>query len=68
MPNNPTPTEPERESALGRIALWLDPDDLRWLSQHCSCDDDTSEEDRSRCGRIRFRAHAALHKAGAKDA
>jgi hypothetical protein len=28
MPDEPSPTESEREAALGRIALWLDPDDL----------------------------------------
>jgi len=26
------PTDPEREASLGRIALWLDVDDLRWLA------------------------------------
>ena len=25
----PVPTDPAREASLGRIALWLDPDDLR---------------------------------------
>ena len=57
-------TDPERERALGRIALWLDPDDLRWLARHCCCPAEVSEEQRSRCTRLRFRAGAALHKAG----
>lgn len=61
------PTDPQREAALGRVALWLDPDDLRWLSRHCGCPPDASEEQRQRCGRLRFRAGAALHKAGLAD-
>jgi hypothetical protein len=57
------PSDPAREQGLGRIALWLNPDDLRWLSTHCDCPDDASEEQKERCARIRFRASAALHKA-----
>jgi len=48
----------------GRVPLWLDPDDLRWLSRHCCCSPDASDEEHDRCGRIRFRASAALHKHG----
>ncbi len=59
-----TPTDPERERAKGRVALWLDPDDLRWLSQHCCCPPGVTKEVSDRCARLRFRAHAALHKAG----
>lgn len=59
-------TDPGREGDLGRVALWLDVDDLRWLATHCACDDSTPEAERERCGRIRFRANAALHKAGLK--
>ncbi|WP_406673657.1 hypothetical protein WBK31_32765 [Nonomuraea sp. N2-4H] len=66
MPNNAEPTEPDREQALGRVALWLDPDDLRWLAGHCCCPADATEETRDRCLRLRFRAGAALHKAGLK--
>ena len=58
------PTDPERERSLGRVALWLDPEDLRWLAKHCCCPDDASQEQRDRCLRLRFRAGAALHKAG----
>jgi hypothetical protein len=61
------PTDPDREKALGRVALWLAPDDLRWLSRHCCCPPDASEEQKSRCMRLRFRAGAALHKAGLLD-
>jgi hypothetical protein len=66
MKTPPEPTDPEREAALGRIALWLDPHDLRWLASHCACDETTPDETRDRCARIRFRAQAALHKAGTK--
>ena len=58
------PTDPDREVALGRVALWLDVEDLRWLSKHCCCPPDADEARRQQCGRIRFRAGAALHKAG----
>ena len=64
MPRPIAPTDPQRESDLGRVALWLDPDDLRWLATRCTCSDATPEDERERCGRIRFRANAALHKAG----
>jgi hypothetical protein len=64
MAQDIAPTDPEREASLGRIALWLDPDDLRWLARHCCCATDASEEQRQRCARLRFRASAALHKAG----
>lgn len=29
------PTDPRGEAERGRVALWLDPDDLRWLADHC---------------------------------
>ena len=59
---SPQTTDPQAEAAQDRIALWLDPEDLRWLSQHCCCADDATDEDEDRCGRLRFRASAALHK------
>jgi len=59
-----TPTDNDAERAKGRVAFWLDPSDLKWLSQRCDCPEDASEEQRERCSRIRFRAQAALHKAG----
>lgn len=58
------PTEPDREQALGRVALWLDPGDLRWLAAHCCCAADAAQETKDQCLRLRFRASAALHKAG----
>jgi hypothetical protein len=62
-----TPTDTGYEQGKGRVALWLDPDDLRWLSRHCCCPEGASKEVTDRCARIRFRAHAALHKAGLAD-
>jgi hypothetical protein len=61
-----TPTEPDEEIEKGRVALWLDPADLDWLSRQCFCTDVTPEVEKDRCGRVRFRANAALHKAGLK--
>ncbi|WP_448318004.1 hypothetical protein [Streptomyces sp. CO7] len=57
-------TDPSTEAAKGRVPLWLDPDDVRWLSTHCCCPEDAPEEAKDRCGRVRFRAGAALHKHG----
>jgi hypothetical protein len=65
MPKPPEATDPEREASLGRIALWLNAEDLQWLASHCACTDTTPDDERNRCARIRFRASAALHKAGA---
>jgi hypothetical protein len=64
MEREVAPTDPEREASLGRVALWLDAEDLRWLARHCCCAPDASENQRQRCARLRFRASAALHKAG----
>ena len=64
---SPTPTDPGREAAMGRVALWLDPEDLRWLAARCCCGDDSSEQERERCARVRFRASAALHKLAVGD-
>jgi len=60
----PVPTDEEHERDEGRVALWLDPEDVRWLARTCRCNDQTSDDKRERCARIRFRAGAALHKAG----
>ena len=58
------PTNPEEEKVQGRVALWLDPEDIRWLASHCPCAEIDPIESRERCAWIRFRASAALHKAG----
>jgi hypothetical protein len=65
---SPTPTDPDREAAMGRIALWLDPEGPRWLAARCCCGDDVTELEQERCARVRFRANAALHKATASGA
>ena len=62
MTNKPTFTIPSDESDAGRIAVYLDPDDIRWLSARCECDDTATDDDRERCARIRFRSSTALHK------
>ncbi len=64
--NEIRPTDYEDELAKGRIALWLDKSDIEWIASKCEYDEQASEEERERCGRVRFRANAALHKAGAK--
>jgi hypothetical protein len=58
------PTDSVYESQKGRVAVWLDPEDLKWLSTHCCCPPDASKEVTDRCARIRFRTGAALHKSG----
>jgi hypothetical protein len=60
------PTYPADEASRGRIALWLDAEDLNWLAEFCGCPDDADALQRERCARIRFRANAALHKSGLK--
>jgi hypothetical protein len=68
MPREPpTPTDPSREAAVGRVALWLDAEDLRWLAARCFCGEDSSEQERDRCASVRFRASAPLHKAAVCD-
>jgi hypothetical protein len=55
----------EKEIAKGRIPLWLDPDDLRFLACEFSrLPDDTPEEITRLWMRIAVRAHAALQKSG----
>ena len=59
-------TDPGDEQAKGRVALWLDPSDLEWLAGKCDCPPDAAPDVTDRCARVRFRASAALHKAGLK--
>lgn len=59
-----TPTSPQHELEKGRVALWLDPADLRWLAENCRGADDASDEELERWARLRFRTNAALHKVG----
>jgi hypothetical protein len=58
----PNFTIPSDESDAGRVAVYLDPADIRWLTARCECDDNTDEDVRDRCGRVRFRTSSALHK------
>ncbi len=58
------PTDETAEKERGRVALWLDPADLETLSRRCLCNDETPDPEREFCARVRFRARAALHKAG----
>ncbi len=61
------PTDDAAEQGKGRVALWLDVDDLQWLSRHCCCAADADTVTTERCSRLRFRASAALHKASLKS-
>ncbi len=67
MTSKAAPTDDDAERAKGRIALWLDPEDLRWLQGRCCCAEDASQDELDRCARVRFRSAAALHKAGRTD-
>jgi len=62
------PTDATEEQNKGRIAVWLDPEDVRFLAAHCSCSPNAKRGEEQRCGRIRFRASAALHKSGWENA
>jgi hypothetical protein len=66
MSEDITPTDPEREEALGRIPLWLDPEDMRWLAGRDICGLGATGRHTPECGRIRWKAESALHKAGLK--
>ncbi len=66
MPKPIKPSNPEEEEKKGRVAVWLEPQDIEWLSGHCCCTKDAAKDVTDRCLRIRFRASAALHKAGLK--
>jgi hypothetical protein len=59
------PTDPERELAKARIAVWLDVEDVRWIVDNDLCPRDAGHHD-LHCQRIRFRADVALDKMGLK--
>ena len=60
-----TSADYEREQAKGRIALWLDPDDLKFLAcEYSRLPDETPTEAKHLWMRIAARAHAALQKSG----
>ncbi|MCH1918733.1 hypothetical protein L9G15_04730 [Shewanella sp. A3A] len=61
------PTNPEDELAQGRMALWLTPEDIAFLSNEWrKIPDNVSDQTKDRWARIAFRAASALHKAGIK--
>lgn len=62
------PTDPVRERGLGRVPLWLDVKEVRWLAEGCCCGRDVmgTAPHAWECKVIRFRANAALHKEGLK--
>ncbi len=63
MPRDVVPTDPEAERTQGRVAVWLDPEDVLWLLHYLTgYSADAAEFER--VGRLRFRLQAALHKAG----
>ena len=65
MNTHPDPTDPKREMQIGRIALWLDPDDIRFIADEWrKIPEGVSSDAQERWSRIAFRASAALHKAG----
>ena len=58
-------SEFDKELAKGRVALWLDPEDLRFLAcEYSRLPEDTPQEIARVWMRIAARAHAALQKAG----
>lgn len=59
MTDDVDPTNPKAEAEKGRVAVWLDPEDARWLARHLGRTDDSE-----RGARVRFRLVTALHKAG----
>ena len=67
MSDGVTPTDPKREEALGRIALWLDPADVQWIADNDICGLGPKGRHTPQCGRIRWKAESALHKAGLKN-
>ena len=64
-------TDADRESALGRIPVWLPLEDVQRLAKHCFCEAPRQGKfprHSMTCKYLRKRVEAALDKAGAKDA
>lgn len=55
-------TNEDEEKARGHLAVWLSPDDIRWLAKELASIEDEAENER--LSRLRFRLLTALHKAG----
>ena len=58
------PTDADYERSKGRVAVWLDPDDIRWLARFLAGYHPPDPDERDLAGRLRFRLMTALHKAG----
>ena len=68
MPENVNPTDATYEAERGRVALWLHADVVRLLAKRCICGQpDGSGRHEQFCEHVRWRADAALHKAGLKE-
>ncbi len=53
------------EKENGRIALWLEPEDIRFIiSEWRKVPDEKPEKDKEAWGKLSFRCNTALHKAG----
>jgi hypothetical protein len=67
VPEEVNPTDPEYEAERGRVPLWLDAAVVRLLATTCICGQpDGSGRHEQFCEHVRWRADAALHKAGLK--
>ena len=61
------PSDPNKEAEKGRVALWLDPNDIRFLlTEWRKIPDSVPDEVSESWSRIAFRASSALHKIGLK--
>jgi len=62
-------TNEQVEKEKGRLALWLDPEDLEFLKNEWrKIPENAPDQVKERWSRIAFRASSALHKAGVKAA
>ena len=60
-------TNSEFEKENGRLALWLEPDDIQFvLSEWRKVSDEENETVKESWGKLSFRCNSALHKAGLK--
>lgn len=57
----------EDEQEKGRIAIWLDPEDITFLANEWrKIPDNIDDRSKETWGRVAFRLMTALHKAGIK--
>lgn len=60
-------TNQDEEIEQGRMAFWLDPQDIEFLANEWrKITEDAPDQVKETWGRIAFRASSALHKAGIK--